>query len=209
MSHFRDFLDWLEATVEVASENDAVNWLFRAHPCDEWYGGVTLRDLMPESPQRHVRLAEEDWNGSALMDSVDGLVTYHGTAGVEYAAAGKPVLLSDRGWYHDLGIAKWPKSRDEYLDALTRPWWKELDIEETTRRAQIFAGWYFGRPAWQGGFVLEDDTVQWPIYARVPRLFADNPEPLRREVDTIRAWFHSDSRHYHTFKMRQAEEFCP
>lgn len=209
MAHFRDFLDWLEATVAAAVANDRVNWLFKAHPCDAWYGGVTLRDLMPKSSQRHVRLAEGDWNGSSLLDCTDGVVTYHGTAAVEFAASGKPVLVADRGWYHDAGFVKWPRSRNEYLEALATDWWKELNLEVTTRRARLFAGWYFCRPAWQGGFVLEDDSVQWPIYARVPRLFADNPEPFRREVDTIRAWFHSDSRHYHTFKMRRAEEFRP
>jgi len=209
MTHFRDFLDWIQATLGIALRHRRVNWLFKAHPCDRWYGGVTLLDLLPPlDGNGHVRLVPTDWDASALLDAVDGVITYHGTVGIEAAAAGKPVLVADRGWYHDAGFVKWPRSRDEYLDALATDWWEELDLDATTHRAQVFAGWYFGHPAWQGGFVLEDDSVQWPIYARVPRFFADNPEPLRREVDTIRAWFHSDSRHYHTFKMRHSEEFC-
>lgn len=115
------------------------------------------------------------------------------------------MIVADQGWFHDAGFVKWPKSREEYLEALATDWWKDLDPEATTHRAQVFAGWYFGRPSWQGGFVLEDDTVQAPIYRKVPALFADNPEALAREVETIRTWFCSDSRHYHTFKMRQAD----
>jgi hypothetical protein len=209
MMHFRDFLDWLLATVNVAIDNQNVNWLFKAHPCDDWYGGITLTDLMPPAGQHsHVQLVPKQWDGSALMDCVDGLVTYHGTAGIEYAALGKPVLVADRGWYHDFGFVKWPRSRAEYLQALASEWWKELNLKETTRLVQIFAGWYFCRPAWQGNFVLEDDSVQDSIYEKIPELFANNSEAIERELETMRDWFSSDCRHYHTYKMSQAEEYA-
>jgi hypothetical protein len=207
MTHFRDFLDWLEATVLVAVRSSCVNWLFKAHPCDDWYGGVTLTDLMPAVSCLHVRLADKSWNGSALMDCVDGLVTYHGTAGVEFAAAGKPVLLADRGWYHDIGFAKCPKSRQEYLDALASEWWTDLDLRETSRLAQIFAGWYFGRPTWQGDFVLDDDSVQWLINKTLPDLLNRNRAVIAKEIETIRGWYESGHPHYHTYKMSRAEAF--
>ena len=207
MVHFRDFLDWLQATVEVAVGNQRVNWLFKAHPCDDWYGGVTLSDLMPAVSYPHIRLADKRWNGSALMDCVDGLVTYHGTAGIEFAAAGKPVLLTDKGWYHDVGFAKWPKSRQEYLDLLASEWWSEIDLQEASRLAQIFAGWYFGRPTWQGNFILDDDSKQWKIYENVPTLIKENAEVISKEMETIREWFNSGHPHYHTYKMTRSDEF--
>jgi hypothetical protein len=209
MTHFRDFLDWTEATLGAAQRQRGVNWLFKAHPCDQWYGGVTLADLMPKlEAGGHVQLAPIGWNGSTVLEAIDAVVTYHGTVGIEAAAAAKPVLVADRGWYHDAGFVTWPQSREEYLELLAADWWKSVDVHATRRRAQVFAGWYFGRPAWQRGFVLTDDSVQAPIYARSPRLFAENPEALRRELDTIRAWFASDQRHYHTFKMALAEELA-
>ena len=208
MTHFRDFLDWTQATLSVAQRQRRVNWLFKAHPCDQWYGGVTLSDLRPPlDASGHVQLVPIDWNGSAVLHAMDAVITYHGTVGIEAAAAGKPVLVADRGWYHDAGFVTWPQSREEYLDALAADWWKAVDLPATRRRAQVFAGWYFGRPAWQRGFVLPDDPVQAPIYAQVPSLFGENREALRRELDTIRAWFASDRRHYHTFKMSLADEF--
>jgi hypothetical protein len=207
MTHFRDFLDWLHTTVEVAVSNQRVNWLFKAHPCDDWYGGVTLSDLMPALSYPHIRLADKRWNGSALMDCVDGLVTYHGTAGIEFAAAGKPVLLVDRGWYHDVGFAKWPKSRQEYLDLLASEWWKDMDLRETSRKAQVFAGWYFCRPAWQGDFLLDDDSTQWAIYEKIPTLIKGNKDVILREINTIREWFNSGHPHYHTYKMSLADEY--
>ncbi|MDP2382632.1 MAG: hypothetical protein Q8N00_07485 [Nitrospirota bacterium] len=207
MSHFVDFLDWLKATIDAANMNQSVNWLFKAHPCDDWYGGVTLSDLMPAHLLGHIQQVPKEWNGAALMDAVDGLVTYHGTAGIEFAAVGKPVLIADKGWYHELGIAKWPRSREEYLQSLATEWWKDVDISETSRRAQILAGWHFCRPSWQGGFILEDDPVQSPIYETLPDLWSKNQEVIARELRTIRDWVASPHRHYHTYKMGLAKEF--
>jgi len=209
MTQFRDFLDWMRATLDAAVDNRRVNWLFKAHPCDAWYGGVTLSDLVPPlDTHPHLRLVPVEWNGAALLRAVDALVTVHGTAGVEFAAAGKPVLVADRGWYHDAGFVRWSRSRAEYVEALATDWWKDLDVEATTRHAQVFAGWYFARPAWQDGLVMEDDPRQGEIYRTAPRLLTEHPQALARELDTIREWFASPHRHYHTYKMSVADEFA-
>lgn len=207
MTHFRDFAEWLEETIKVAIANRNVNWLFKAHPCDDWYGGVTLSDLMPKASHNHIRLSDKTWNGSALMDCIDGVVTYHGTAGIEFAATGKPVLLADRGWYHDVGFARCPKSRKEYMELLSSSWWEAIDLKETTRLAQIFAGWYFGKPAWQDSFLLDDDSTQWAIYEKVPSLILKNKDIISKEIALIREWFHSGHPHYHTFKMMHADNY--
>ena len=207
MSHFRDFLDWLRATVAAAYDNSRVNWLFKAHPCDDWYGGITLSDLMPRRAPGHVQLVPRTWNGAALMEAADGLVTYHGTAGIEFAAIGKPVLLADRGWYHELGIGWWPRSRAAYVEALSREWWKEIDVDNARRHAEILAGWHFCRPAWQEPFVLEDDPVQDPIYDRLPGLLDRSEAPIARERETLAAWFSSAHPHYHTYKMGTADGY--
>jgi hypothetical protein len=208
MTHFRDFVDWLRVTFDVARGHRAVSWLFRRHPCDDWYGGVTLKDLLPDSGEEHVRQCPPEWNGGALTRHVDGLVSLQGTAGVEYACSGKPVLVGDRGWYHDRGFVVWPRSREDYLAKLTSPWWQELDLAETARRAQIFAGWYFGRPTWQGRFHIGEDSDRDALYETMPALLEDNRDVVRREIEEIRRWYDSEHRLYHTFKMRDAGEYA-
>jgi hypothetical protein len=201
MTQFTDFLDWLNATLAVSAETDGVNWLFKAHPCDEWYGGVTLSDLMAAAPKPHIGLAPVQWNGAAVMAAVDGVVTVLGTAGLEYAALGKPALIADRGWYHDAGFVLWPRSRGEYLAALRGPWWERLDPAEQRRRANIFAGWYFVPPDWQAGLVLGDDSEQARLYGGYPALLATNAEVLQREIASISRWWRAPHRHYHVWKI--------
>jgi hypothetical protein len=201
MKHFTDFYDWATATLRCASATGKFNWIFKAHPVDAWYGGVSLGDLINLDGLPHIKLAPVDWNGAAMLKALDAFVTYHGTVGIEATACGKPVLVADVGWYHDWGFVKVPESRQHYLEALTQRWWEEMDIEENSRLAKIFAGWYWGKPSWQGRFLLEDDSEQWEIYKKIPALLKTNAGVIARETEIIREWFLSEYPHYHTYKM--------
>ncbi len=201
MRNFRDFLDWLEATIDAARNNPRVGWLLKPHPCDAWYGGVTLADLVGEARAPNIALVPDAWSSADLLASVDGLVTVHSTGAVEAAALGKPVLVADRGWYHACGFVHWAQSRAEYLNALATSWWESIDTDATTFRARVFAGLYFGRPGWQGEFVTDDDSLQDAIYDSMPALLANNAAAIDREIATLRDWFACPDRRYHTFKM--------
>jgi hypothetical protein len=204
MSSFVDYLDWLKVTLDGAKANAGVNWLFKAHPCDEWYGGITLSDLMQDRAAPHVRLAPTSWNGAAVMQAADAVVTVLGTAGLEYAALGKATLAADRGWYHDSGFCLWPRTRAEYVAALARPWWKDLDPVQTRRRAEVFAGWYFCAPEWQLGGQLADDSEQNRLYERYPSFLADNAAMIARETALVSEWWRAPHRHYHVWKMLES-----
>jgi hypothetical protein len=204
MSHFRDFLDWVEQTMNVARKNTSVNWLFKAHPCDQWYGGITLKDIVSTSEPAHIKLAPVGWNGKAMMASIDAIVTYHGTVGIEFAAQGKPVLLSDIGWYHDMGIGLLPHNRQAYLNELECDWWSKIDVDHARHAALLFSGIYFGYPDWQGRFLTEDDSKMDVLWPRLPGLIKENPHAVESEISHLRAWFQSKHPYYHTYKMLQA-----
>lgn len=105
LHYFRDFLEWIEQTLAVASAQDSVNWLFKAHPCDDWYAsiqGTQLEDLVTSTCQPHIRLADKTWNGLDLIHTLDGIVTCHGTIGIGdgigYTSAGGPSGLVWSCW---------------------------------------------------------------------------------------------------------------
>jgi len=201
MRNFRDFHDWLDVTVNAARRNTDVNWLFKAHPCDAWYGGMTLAGLIGDNQGPNISLVPEHWSSADLLASIDGLVTVHSTGALEAAALGKPVLAADRGWYHECGFVHWARSRDAYLEALAFDWWTTIDTKITAPRAQTFAGIYFGRPEWQQGFVTQDDSNQDAIYDTMSAMIETNPDAIAQEITTLRDWFAAPHRRYHTFKM--------
>lgn len=197
MSHFRDLLDWLEATLRVAEKNRECNWLLRGHPCDEWFKSVRLDELVPQISGAHIGLAPDTWNGAEVLNASDAVVSYHSTASIEYACKGKPALLADRGWYHDCGFTVWPNSREEYLDLLASRWWESVNCEDIRSRALLFAGWFFGRL--ESVRLWRDDSLRNDLYPYLAKLPKDHREELDRETIRIREWFESGSRSLHTF----------
>jgi hypothetical protein len=208
MSQFRDFLDWTEATYRAACANTRVNWLFKPHPAEDWFGSVALADIFAGFGRAdHVALAEKSWNNARVMRCLDAIVTYHGTAGVEFAAQAKPVLVPDRGKYDDCGFVKVADNRAHYLDLLARDWWSDMDLAAAQRRAEIFAGWWFCMPEWQRGFVLEEDATQGALYNGIPALLNERREVIAHELAELRAWWQSGHPYYHTYKMARADAF--
>lgn len=207
ISNFRDFHDWLLTTLEKAKENRNVNWLFKAHPCDEWYGGLTFEDIINVDEYDHIKLACKDWQGAAMLNAIDGIITYHGTIGLEATSLGIPVMVADKGWYHDWEFVKVSNSIEEYLQLLKENWWEGMDLIKNAELSQIFAGCYWGRPSWQKKLLLEDDSQQWEIYKNIPDLLRNNKEEIEKEIELIRKWFESNFQHYHVYKMINSDKY--
>jgi capsule polysaccharide export protein KpsC/LpsZ len=204
---FRDFSDWILATLNVAREVDHANWLFKGHPIDEWYKGETLTDVLPPDIPAHIRIVPDDWSGSAVMQVADAIITYHGTVGVEASTDGTPVLLAGKGWYSDFGFALCPRDRNDYLNALRRRWWEEIDRKAAAYKAQVFAGWYFCMPDWQENFIMDDSSGQSALYEKYPDLIRSNRATIDREIAEIADWFESGRPSYHVFKMGRASNY--
>ncbi len=205
MKNFSDFYDWINATLEIARENTDVQWLFKGHPAEEWYGGSSLKEIIGTNQPRHISNTSKDWNGQALLEAVDGVVTYHGTVGIEAAALRKPVLISDQGQYHDWGMSRYPLSRGEYLALLKTPWWENLDLDHNQHLAQVYAGLYWGRPSWHKSYAYQDDTLQWDLYPYLQNFLSENEIAIKKEILILRDWILSGAIHYHTYKLMQEE----
>jgi hypothetical protein len=209
MPSFRDYLDWLECTLAGARANENANWLFRAHPCDAWYGGITLSDLMGPGEPKHLGRSPTGWNGSAVLEAADAVVTVLGTAGLEYACLGKPALAADRGWYSDCGFARASGSRAEYGALLRAQWWRDWPADTAMRRARIAAGIHFAMPADQPGIVYADDSEQERAYPWQGQLLAERRGDIEHEIARVRRWWQSDEPAYQIFKMLEARAFKP
>lgn len=210
LKEFRDFLDWIEATLRVAKERPEVNWLFKAHPCDDWYGkinGDRLEDLVAAINQPHIRMADKSWNGLDLMRSLDGIVTCHGTIGIEATAQLIPVLVPYVGWYGHAGFITCANSREDYLSKLQTPWWHQQDMISRRERAELFAGWMFCVPDWHNSYNYSDDSRQDEIYLDLQEFLQSNRAALDRESNEVRAWFANGHPYFHIFAMTRAEGF--
>jgi hypothetical protein len=207
---FRDFLDWIKATLDVAKSRPDVNWLFKAHPCDEWYAkinGQRLEDLVAAINLPHIRLAEKSWNGLDLMRSLDGIVTCHGTIGVEATSQSIPVLVPYAGWYGHAGFVNQANGRDDYLSRLQTDWWRGHDQARNREMAELFAGWSFCVPDWRDDCIFHDDSQQDEIFVGLNKFLQSNMAVLLREADEVGAWFSDGHPYFHVFAMTRASSF--
>jgi hypothetical protein len=129
---FPNYGRWLEETLRAAADNARVNWLFKTHPANAFrlaHGDVegpvaeveVIERCLDELPP-HVRLLlpETSISSLALYRHGDVGVTVRGTAGLEMACFGKPVLTAGSGHYSGFGFTLDSTTRGEYLDRLRR-----------------------------------------------------------------------------------------
>jgi hypothetical protein len=122
---YEAFDDWVIDTIERIRQIDDVNWLFKVHPAEAWdnpEAGVQrlVQTRFPDLPP-HVRLipAEEPISPLDFYELVDGAVSIHGTAGLEIALLGKPVIVAGEAHYGRKGFTYDALTKDAYRELLT------------------------------------------------------------------------------------------
>jgi hypothetical protein len=196
MQNFTDFLDWMRFTVDRIAENTSVTWLLKPHPCDEWYGGVRLRDVVGALPP-HVRVCPEDSDSLTVQLSADVLVTVHGTVGIEAAARGIPVLNADRSHYTEWGFTHLAKSRDDYAELLSRIASLAPPTLEQRERAMAFAALALAPPPAALGLLRTSCDTSGPVlYEEIAQRFRRDAGALDREQAAIRQWLASGRASY-------------
>jgi hypothetical protein len=210
LESYSDFQDWILQTLAVARTQTSFNWLFKPHPCDDWYKsikGQLLEDIVSVPASSNIALADKSWNGYSLIDSLDAIITCHGTIGIEATACKKPVLVPYSGWYGHAGFVSVATGVTDYLGALRTKWWASHHLEELKYQAELFAGWMFCMPSWQNQYRLNDDSAQDGNYSDYEYIFNSCKSQLSAEVEVIQKWVLSRHPYLHIYKMSISEEF--
>lgn len=117
---YQDYEAWLVETCTQLARNEAVHVLVKEHPSSALYGeeGVIER-ILDGLSMRHA-LLDKNINTASLFDCVDCIVTCGGTAAMEFAAHGVPVVVACRPPYAHLGFCRVASSVEEYRALLAR-----------------------------------------------------------------------------------------
>jgi hypothetical protein len=121
---YDSFDDWMIDTIRHAIEATDVQWVIKIHPVEAWNNPASgvqrmIERLFPSLPD-HVRVipAEEDISPANLFELIDGGVTVYGTAGLELALMGKPVILGGEAHYGGLGFTHEGSTPELYRELL-------------------------------------------------------------------------------------------
>ncbi len=150
-SHFRqmlfqDFYHWMMETLAIAKKNNHVNWIFKQHPSIKYYSAldVDYKKIFTNLPD-HIKYMDIDSqiDTRSLGYCADLVVTCLGSAGFEIPAlSGVPAITAGDNHYSGLGIAREPRTIQEYTNYLVnlknRPPKLSRTVIERARGAYIY-----------------------------------------------------------------------
>jgi hypothetical protein len=117
---YSTFDEWVVDTIRTASEIKDVNWLIKVHPAEESSNPNTgtqsvIQRNFPVLPP-HIKLLPYSFEVNPLdfLNSVNGVVTTFGTAGMEASYLGKPAILAGRPHYGNRGFTYDANTIDDY-----------------------------------------------------------------------------------------------
>lgn len=140
---------WTIETIRRLLGNTEVDWIIRIHPAELTDGtvlstGDIIKAEFPQLPD-HIKVlrADSDINSYGLYQLIDGGITIFGTAGVELAAMGKPVIVAGQAHYGNKGFTIDAGSAAEYCATLDRVASIAPLGAGQTALARRYAYWYF------------------------------------------------------------------
>lgn len=130
---FQDYATWLAETVNIAVQNPQLDWFVKLHPSNLWRGEFQsvlggryeeekiIAEMVGELPA-HVKLVHADTKISPYgwYQIADCGLCVRGTAGLEMACLGKPVITAGTGRYEGKGFTHDAGSVAEYRSILMK-----------------------------------------------------------------------------------------
>jgi hypothetical protein len=138
-----DYYQWLLSTLRACAGIPSVQWVVKPHPSASLYGEQgAVEKIVADLRAENVVACPADLNTRSLVECADALVTVHGTAGLEYACLGIPVLLAGRPFYSGFGFTAEPASVADYERELARlADVGRLTPEQMDRALEVYAIW--------------------------------------------------------------------
>jgi len=203
MRNFTEPLDWVNFTVDTIKPLNHINWIFKPHPCDQWYGTIRLQDILTDLPL-HVAIVPEKSDSLAIQSIADAVVTIQGSIAIEAAAMGKPVLCADRSTYTDWGFSHTASSREDYARKLQTILDLPPPTTEQSGRAMAFAATALAPPPQEvNSLKLACDTrhLEGTLYSSINSLFAGNSKSLDDEILDMVQWLQCEQPSYNVWKI--------
>jgi hypothetical protein len=192
MQNFTDFLHWFEQTIQFAMTRNDIVWLLKPHPMESWYGGYKMAAGLGPLPE-HIRILSQHVDTVTAMSAADAIVTVHGTAALEAAAAGVTVIAADRSYYSDWGFAYSARSRSEYFDLLSRI--GRLDAPNALQRdlAHACFALTFAEPEpGMNALRVPCDSLGSELFHLVRKMMKEEAPALASEVQRLRDFLGQD-----------------
>ena len=196
MKNFTDFLDFTKYTIEIAKQNKNIDWYFKPHPAEGWYGGFTLQDLLPKN-KSNIFIVNEAVNNSMPLSCFNVIITVHGTIALEAAALNKIVICADNSYYREWDFVYSPNSKNEYKLMLNNIENLKPKSSQVSQLAAACLYGSIGSPALSSNRLkLDCDSLGMKLVPNLIRLTKNQNDNILSEISLIKEWFTSNQKHF-------------
>lgn len=112
---FKDYEIWLKETCLELSKNEEINFVIKEHPSYKLYNEEGVIENILDEVGCKDALLPKNIRTNTLYDSIDCLITCGGTAGMEFAYNGTPVILGASPPYSGFGFTINSSTREDYI----------------------------------------------------------------------------------------------
>lgn len=203
LSWYTDYLDWLIVTLETISEIKNVNWIIKPHPAEHMYGKkITVKKVVKDYLSKNILLFPEKGNGLDVQNYADIVLTPSGTAGLEYTARKKPVIVSRPTPYTSWGIGKTCNSKKEYIECLQNILLIKKPDKEMVNRALILLSLTFAENLNPDKrfLSLPYGILSYRLWPSLKSYIKNNGFEIRNEIELMEKWINSNEYSYHAYK---------
>ena len=187
-----------------------VNCLVKFHPADEFYPKVkdtSISDIKDYFGSNLCQVADVEWDNVDLIKLSDGIITSHGTIGIEATHLKTPILCANKGWYGHLGFVNVAKDKKEFWNLISKEFWKvsKEELKEAQSKVYEFAGWYFTNPNHNKLYKVPDTFSGIKNYYILNNWIKKHTSDLDYELKSLKGWLDTEEYSYHVWKVKNME----
>ena len=199
-SFYLDYVDWFLKTLEIIKEINNINWIIKPHPAEFKYGSKTKAQFYIKKLNRtNIVMWPKEVSSSCLLSIADVLVTSHGSAGFEYPALGKPVIITKETNYADWGFANYCGNYEIYKELLLNLNRIKKPDSETKKLASL----YISSSICNGlnnNYLFEMGLHSHKLWMSIESFINKNIDNFILERRLMSKWLKSSSQSYNFFK---------
>jgi hypothetical protein len=181
---YESFNQWMKDTIHVINDMRDVQWVIKVHPAESWdnpESGVEflIKKYFPDLPE-HIRIfsAEENISPLDFFNMVDGGITVYGTAGLELALHGKPIILAGDAHYGKKGFTYDANSKEHYRELLSQVTHIHSLSEDQIALAKKYAYCYFMQRQIPIEVVKDPKSKWWNFQFDKKELLLEGRDPV-------------------------------
>ena len=195
-----DYVDWFLKTLDTIKEIDNVNWIIKPHPAEFKYGSKTKTHyFLKNIKSKNIAIWPKEVSSSCLVSVADVLITSHGSAGFEYTALGKPVIITKKTNYADWGFANYCPNYESYKNLLSNL----KKLKKPNSDSKTLAYLYIASSICNGlnnNYLFEMGLHSHKLWLTLESFIKENIDNFDTERKFMKKWLNSNSQSYNSFK---------